>query len=42
MAPIRFGANLEDRKMAVGPSAPPMMAMPAAWLGSKPKAKAIM
>ncbi|MBQ4222728.1 MAG: heavy-metal-associated domain-containing protein, partial [Prevotella sp.] len=26
----------------VDPSAPPMMAMPAAWLGSKPKARATM
>ncbi len=25
--------------MAVGPSAPPIMAMPAAWLGSKPKSQ---
>ena len=42
MAPIRFGLNLLERKMAVGPSAPPMMAIPAAWFGSKPSAKAIM
>ena len=27
MAPIRSGASLEDRNMAVGPSAPPMMPM---------------
>lgn len=42
IAPIRLGLSLEDRKIAVGPSAPPIMAMPAAWLGSKPRAKAII
>ena len=35
MAPIRLGESLELRKMAVGPSAPPMMAIPAACEGSK-------
>ena len=42
MAPIRLGLSFDERKIAVGPSAPPMMAMPAAWFGSKPSASAIM
>ncbi len=42
MAPIRLGAVFEERKMAVGPSAPPMMAIPAAWFGSNPNASASM
>ena len=42
MAPIRFGANLDDRKMAVGPSAPPMMPMAPACIGLKPISSAIM
>ena len=40
MAPMRFGQSFEERKMAVGPSAPPIMAIPAAWFGSKPRANA--
>ena len=40
--PIKLGDNFDERKMAVGPSAPPMMAIPAAWLGSKPRARASM
>ena len=40
IAPMRFGESLELRKMAVGPSAPPMMAIPAACEGSKPIASA--
>ena len=42
MAPIRFGESFELRKIAVGPSAPPIMAIPAACDGSKPIAKATM
>ena len=42
MAPMRLGLSFDERKMAVGPSAPPMMVMPAAWLGSKPRASATM
>ena len=40
MAPMRLGDNFDERKMAVGPSAPPMIAIPAAWFGSKPNSKA--
>ena len=40
MAPIRSGASLELRKMAVGPSAPPMMPMAPASLGAKPNCRA--
>ena len=42
IAPMRLGASFDDRKIAVGPSAPPMMAIPAAWSGSKPRASAMM
>ncbi len=34
------GASFEVRKIAVGPSAPPMIPMEAASLGAKPKATA--
>ena len=37
---MRLGLSFDERKMAVGPSAPPMMAMPAAWFGSKPRPSA--
>ena len=33
---MRSGASFEDRKMAVGPSAPPMIPMAPASLGMKP------
>jgi len=40
MVPIISGANLEDKKIAVGPSAPPIIPIaPACW-GVKPIAKA--
>ena len=42
MAPIRLGASFDERKMAVGPSAPPIMAMAPAWSGEKPIARATM
>ena len=41
IAPIRLGANFEDKNIAVGPSAPPIIPMAPAWLGSNPIAKAI-
>ena len=40
MAPIRSGASFELRKMAVGPSAPPMMPMAPASAGANPQARA--
>ena len=40
MGPMRWGASLAVRKMDVGPSAPPIMAMEAASLGKKPRARA--
>ena len=42
MAPIRLGASLEERKMAVGPSAPPMIPIAPACIGSKPISNAII
>ncbi len=42
MAPIRLGASFEDRKIAVGPSAPPIIPIAPACIGSNPIAKAIM
>ena len=42
IAPIRLGHSFDDRNIAVGPSAPPIIAIPAAWLGSKPRARATM
>ena len=39
---MRLGESFEERKIAVGPSAPPIMAMPAAWFGSKPNRRASM
>ena len=41
MAPIRSGASFDDRKMAVGPSAPPMMPMAPASEGLNPSARAM-
>ena len=41
-APISCGQSFPERKIAVGPSAPPMMAMLAAWLGSKPRYSAVI
>ena len=40
MAPIRSGARRPEMKMAVGPSAPPMIPMAPASLGLKPSSKA--
>ncbi|OPZ75091.1 MAG: hypothetical protein BWY80_00307 [Firmicutes bacterium ADurb.Bin456] len=40
MGPSSSGASLEVRKIAVGPSAPPMMPMDAAWAGVKSKNRA--
>ena len=40
MGPMRWGASLAVRKMAVGPSAPPMIPMAPASLGSNPRARA--
>ena len=40
IAPIRSGASFDERKMAVGPSAPPMIPMAPAWLGSNPSRRA--
>ena len=37
MALIRCGASLAERKIAVGPSAPPMMPMAPASSGVKPR-----
>ena len=37
MAPIRCGASFDDRKMAVGPSAPPMMPIAPDSAGVKPR-----
>ena len=42
MAPIRLGASLDERKIAVGPSAPPMIPIAPACIGSNPIAKAVM
>ena len=42
MAPIKFGASFDDKKIAVGPSAPPMMAMAPAWSGANPSKRATM
>ena len=42
IGPSNSGARRAVRKIAVGPSAPPMMAMPAAWFGSNPSARATM
>ena len=39
MAPIMSGASREERKIAVGPSAPPMMPIAPACAGSNPKAR---
>ncbi len=39
---MRLGASFDDRKMAVGPSAPPMMAIAPAWSGLKPSRRATM
>ena len=40
IAPIKFGASLDDKKIAVGPSAPPILPMAPACIGSKPMASA--
>ena len=40
IAPIRSGASLEERNMAVGPSAPPMMPIAPASFGEKPSRSA--
>ena len=40
IAPIKFGASLDDKKIAVGPSAPPIIPMAPACIGSKPMASA--
>ena len=37
-----FGASLDERKMAVGPSAPPMIPIAPACIGSKPISNAII
>ncbi len=42
MGPSSSGASFEVRKMAVGPSAPPMMPIEPACAGVKPSAKAPM
>ena len=42
IAPIRLGASLDERKMAVGPSAPPMIPIAPACIGSNPIAKAVI
>ena len=41
MAPRRLGASLELRKMAVGPSAPPIMPIAPASAGVNPRARAM-
>ena len=41
MGPMRWGASFAVRKMDVGPSGPPMMAMEAASLGKNPRARAL-
>ena len=41
IAPIRSGASFDERKIAVGPSAPPMIPMAPASFGAKPIARAI-
>ena len=40
MAPISSGASFEERKMAVGPSAPPMIPIAPASLGANPQSSA--
>ena len=42
MAPIKLGASLDERKIAVGPSAPPMIPIALACIGSNPISNAIM
>ena len=42
IAPRRCGAIFVEMKIAVGPSAPPMIPIAAASCGSKPKARALM
>jgi hypothetical protein len=37
MGPRSSGASMEERKIAVGPSAPPMIPMELAWAGEKPR-----
>ena len=39
---VSYAANLVERKIAVGPSAPPMIPIAPACIGSKPISKAIM
>ena len=40
MGPMSDGASRDDRKMAVGPSAPPIIPMEAASLSGNPSARA--
>ena len=40
IAPIKLGASLLDRKMAVGPSAPPMIPIAPACSGVNPRYRA--
>ena len=42
IAPIKLGASLDERKMAVGPSAPPMIPIAPACIGSNPISNAII
>ena len=42
IAPIKLGANLDDKKIAVGPSAPPIIPIAPAWLGSNPICNAMI
>ena len=39
---LGIGASLDERKMAVGPSAPPMIPIAPAWLGSNPMSRAMI
>jgi len=41
IAPIKSGASLEDKKIAVGPSAPPMIPIAPASAAENPKRRAI-
>ena len=41
IGPMSSGASLAVRKMEVGPSAPPMIAIEEASFGAKPRARAL-